>query len=122
MKLSVAVIAMTLLGSCHYGVRDISSVPDNPTFTRDIYPFYVDHCLVCHSSPPDRGAPGYFRLDVYADVDAGDHSVAGAQSMASTALHDVQIGKMPPEASHGDGIGPNGLQMLQKWVDNSAPQ
>lgn len=119
MKLPLAVIAMTILtGSCHYGVKDIASVPDNPTFNRDIYPLFRDHCLLCHSSPPDRGAPDYFRLDVYADTD----KASGAQSMAVAALGDVKLGKMPPEAKHGDGVGPNGQAMLQKWVDNNAPE
>jgi hypothetical protein len=120
MKRSLAVIATILVGSCHYGVRDISTVPDNPTFNRDIYPLFADHCLVCHSSPPNRGAPAYFRLDVYDDTDGGN--VAGANSMAGLALNDVVIGKMPPEAKVGDGVGPNGLKMLQKWVENGNPQ
>jgi hypothetical protein len=34
----------------------------------------------------------------------------------------VKIGKMPPGAKAGDGVGPNGMQMLQKWADNGAPQ
>jgi hypothetical protein len=102
--------------SCNYGIRDIGSVPDNPTFNRDIYPLYADHCLVCHSSPPDRGAPGYFRLDVFDDTG----NVAGAKSMASAAYVDVQSGKMPPAARGGDGVGPNGLRMLELW--SKSPQ
>lgn len=121
MKVPFAVIAVTILiGSCHYGVKDISSVPDNPTFARDIYPLYRDHCLVCHGSPPGRGAPAYFRLDVYATDDSTN--VAGAADMAAAALGDVKSGKMPPEAEKGDGVGPNGVAMLQKWVDNGAPE
>src|SRR5450631_2674541 len=106
MKRSLALIATILVGSCHYGVSDISAVPDNPTFNRDIYPLFADHCLVCHGSPPDRGAPAYFRLDVYDDTDGGN--VEGAKSAAGSALYDVKIGKMPLEAKHGDGVGPNG--------------
>jgi len=119
MKRSLAMIATILVGSCHYGVRDISAVPDNPTFNRDIYPLFADHCLLCHGSPPDRGAPAYFRLDVYDDTNGGD--VSGAKSMASLAAYDVQIGKMPPEAKHGDGVGPNGLKMLQNWAGMDPP-
>lgn len=104
--------------ACNYGIRDIAQVPDNPTFNRDIYPLFADHCLVCHGSPPDRGAPSYFRLDQYAD----SGGVAGAQSMAAAALGDVQSGRMPPAAQAGDGLGPNGVEMLARWVQNGAPQ
>jgi hypothetical protein len=104
--------------ACNYGIRDVSSVPDNPTFNRDIYPLYADHCLVCHGSPPDRGAPGYFRLDSYDDTT----DAAGAYTMAGRALDDVEAGRMPPAAREGDGVGPNGLLMLQRWVNNKRPR
>jgi hypothetical protein len=106
------------MAACNYGIRDVASVPDNPTFNRDIYPLYADHCLVCHSSPPDRGAPSYFRLDTYDDT----ANAAGAKSMAAAALGDVQSGRMPPAAGAGDGVGPNGLQMLQRWVQHDSPR
>ena len=111
-------VTVALVGSCHYGVADISAVPDNPTYNKDVYPLYRDHCLVCHSSPPDRGAPNNFRLDVYDSTD----TVLGAMDTASSAAGDVRVNKMPPAARSGDGVGPNGLQMLQKWADNGAPQ
>jgi hypothetical protein len=119
MRLFPAVVLMVAFsGSCSYGVADISGVPDSPTFNKDIYPLYRDHCLVCHSSPPNRGAPGYFRLDVYDDT----NNVTGAMNMASSCIHDVSINRMPPGAQSGDAVGPNGRAMLQKWVDNGAPQ
>jgi hypothetical protein len=115
---TTALLLFMSAASCNYGIRDVGSVPDNPTFNRDIYPLYADHCLVCHGSPPNRGAPGYFRLDRYDD--SGD--VAGAKTMAGTSLSAVESGRMPPEAKSGDGVGPNGLQMLKKWLQNGSPQ
>jgi hypothetical protein len=114
------VVLVALTGSCntHYGVADISAVPDNPTFNLDVYPLYRDHCLVCHSSPPDRGAPNTFRLDVY-DTNNG---LLGAMDMAGSAYGDVKSNRMPPTAKEGDGVGPNGQAMLKKWYDNGAPQ
>ncbi len=110
---SAVVLMLAFFGSCSYGVADISGVPDNPTYSKDIYPLYRDHCLLCHSSPPDRGAPSYFRLDVYDDT----NNVTGAMNMASSSAYDVSINKMPPGAKSGDGVGPNGRAMLQKWAD-----
>ena len=111
-------VLVALAGSCHYGVADISAVPDNPTYNTDVYPLFRDHCLLCHSSPPDRGAPSGFRLDVYDDT----NGVTGAMNMAGSALYDVQKNRMPPTAKGGEGVGPNGQAMLKKWVDNGAPQ
>jgi hypothetical protein len=117
--LVVVITALSALAwSCSYGIRDVSNVPDNPTFNRDIYPLFVDHCVLCHGSPPNRGAPSTFRLDVYDD----QGNVAGAKSMSGWALSDVQSGRMPPAAQSGDGVGPNGLQMLERWVHNGSPQ
>ena len=119
MRFFLAVVAMgALSGSCNYGVADISGVPDNPTYTRDVYPLFRDHCLLCHSVPPDRGAPSYFRLDVYDDT----NGVTGAMNMAGSALGDVKSKRMPPSAKGGEGVGPNGQAMLQKWFDNGSPQ
>jgi len=111
MRLFLAIVAMAALsGSCHYGVADISGVPDNPTYNRDIYPLLRDHCLVCHGSPPNRGAS--FSLDAYKD----------ASDRIASILFDVDNDKMPPAAKAGDGIGPNGKAMLHKWSDNSTPE
>jgi uncharacterized membrane protein len=112
-----AALAVSLC-ACNYSVMDIASVPDNPTYAHDVRPLLSDHCLVCHSSPPDRGAPSYFRLDVYPDT----NGVTGAGNMAVTLLHDVTIKKMPPGVGSTEGVGPNGAAMLQKWVDNGAPE
>ncbi len=120
MRQLLPVVALCLFGgSCSYTVPDISSVPTNPTYYNDIWPLYQDHCLLCHSSPPDRGAPPYFRLNVYADDGNG---VSGAQTEGSPSVHDVQIKRMPPAAQSGDGVGPNGLQMLLKWQANGFPE
>ena len=116
-RLIAPVLGAALLGSCHYGVGDISSVPDNPTYSRDVRPLLGNHCLVCHGSSPSRGAPSYFRLDVYDD----GGSTVGAKTMAGVILAVVKSGEMPPAAKDGDGVGPNGLELLQRWVDQGAP-
>lgn len=113
----VPVLGAAILGSCSYGVGDIPIVPDNPTYGRDVRPLLGDHCLVCHGSSPSRGARSYFRLDVYDDADG----TVGAKTMAGAILADVRSGKMPPAAKHGDGVGPNGIELLQRWVDQGAP-
>ena len=117
-SLVMVIVLVFCTGSCKYGVDDINGVPANPTYERDVHPLYADHCLLCHSSPPDRGAPSYFRLDVYDDT----NGVIGAMNMAAAALSDVKSSRMPPTAKDGDGVGPNGQALLTKWVGDGAPQ
>jgi hypothetical protein len=123
MRQFLAVLAVSLLGgACSnsiYAVSDISSVPANPTYNNDIWPLYNDHCLLCHSFPANRGAPNYFRLDVFGNDGSG---VIGAQTMGSISVHDVQIQRMPPAAKDGGGVGPNGLEMLLNWQTNGFPE
>jgi hypothetical protein len=122
MKFSLAmVVLVALAGSCHYGVADIPDVPDTPTYTTNVYPLLRDHCLLCHSSPPDRGAHSNFRFDVYDDTTVGDTTVAGAHSYGYSIVSYVQNDQMPPSAKNGDGVGPNGKKMLQNWQNTDPP-
>jgi uncharacterized membrane protein len=106
------------LPACTIAVPDISSasVPDNPTYAHDVRPYLADHCLLCHSSPPDYGAPSTFRLDVL-DYTG---SIPGAQSMAKPMIDDV-VSANPHQMPPGNGLGPNGKRLLVNWFANSAP-
>jgi hypothetical protein len=118
MRLQRLLLVLTTVASCHYSSPDLVYVPDNPTYERDVHPLFSDHCLVCHGYPPNRGAPSNFRLDVYDDTDG----VLGANSYAEVALGDIVSKRMPPPAKDGEGVGPNGLLMLQRWIDNGKPK
>jgi hypothetical protein len=99
------------LGGCTYAIQDIPTVPAQPTYHQDVQPFLADHCVLCHGSPPDRGAPSNFRLDVYGGANS---TPPGAADMANSILHDLQVGRMPP----GGGVGANAMQMMQNWVND----
>ena len=109
-----------LLASCHFSVADIAKVPDNPTWEADVKPYLADHCVLCHGSPPGRGAPGDFRLDIY-DYDTAK-DILGAKNMAPQIVSATKNDSMPPSAKWGDTLGPKGKAMLQKWLDNQMPQ
>ena len=104
--------------SCHYAASDLVYVPDHPGYEEDVHPLFADHCLVCHGRPADRGAPSSFRLDVYDDTDG----IAGAHTYGGSAVLDVESGRMPPAAKQGEGVGPNGLRMLQNWMNDEFPK
>ena len=105
------------LPACSIAVPDIPSVPTHPTYDHDVHPYIADHCLGCHSSPSDHGAPSYFRLDIYDD----SGNVSGAGSMAPS-MRDDAVYSNPHQMPPGGGLGPNGKQMLVNWVTTGAPQ
>jgi len=115
MQIVILCLCAYALSDCTYAIQDIATVPAQPTYQQDVMPFLSDHCVLCHGSPPDRGAPSTFRLDVYDDPSG---KVPGAAGMANSSLYDIQIGRMPP----GGGLGPNALRMIQNWVNNGTPQ
>ena len=104
-------------GGCNFGKADVAQAPEHPTFNPDVLQVLSDHCLLCHGYPANRGAPSRFRLDVY-DNTGG---VRGAHSEAGQLVEAVNGGSMPPSALWGDGVGPNGKLVLQRWLDDGAP-
>ena len=116
---TVVLLALALAApACSFGKPDIATVPDHPTFQVDVRPLYADHCLLCHSFPATRNAPTSFRLDVYTSPDG----FPAAYQEASRCIRSIQDDKMPPAAAWGDGVGPNGKQMLQNWANDGFPE
>jgi uncharacterized membrane protein len=103
--------------ACTIAVPDIPPPPDHPTYDHDVHPYIADHCLVCHSSPSDHGAPTYFRLDVYAD----SVNLSGAGTMAPT-MRDDAVYSNPHQMPPGGGLGPNGKQLIVNWAAEVPPQ
>jgi len=111
-------LLVTTSASCHYASPDLVYVPDHPGYEEDVHPLFSDHCLVCHGYPSNRGAPNKFRLDVYDDTDG----ILGALNYGRSAMSDIETKVMPPAAKDGEGVGPNGLLMLQHWVNDGMPR
>ena len=120
---SLRLVAMSALAlaipACSLGKSDITTVPAHPTFELDVKPLLADHCLLCHGYPATRGAPTRFRLDVY-DPPVGTSTPAAHQE-ASRFIQSIDDGKMPPSASWGDGVGPNGKALLRNWKTDGYP-
>lgn len=73
------------------------SVPDAPSWTRDVRPILVANCVRCHSDPPIGGAPRAFRLDVHEFKVRDDGSVVlGAGAMSEFIAARVSADQMPP--------------------------
>lgn len=112
--ISLSAIPFLILAGC-FAVPDSAEVPDVPTWNNSVQEVLANHCVVCHGDPPNRGAPDYFRLDVYATTDAK----AGAADMAATVYEEASGGDMPPGI--GAELGPNDLEILSRWLDNGTP-
>ena len=56
------------------------------------------------------------RLDRYAPADG----IQGAVGLADEIGRRVRTGTMPPAASWGDGMGPHGVELLQRWLDQGS--
>lgn len=112
---------LALLGACDYGIDDLSAseVPEHPTYEADVAPLLHDHCNLCHGVPAKRGAPGGFRLDQYEDDADGRE---GVRSMGGSIVKIVKDDEMPPAAEWGDGIGPNGKKLLERWQADGYPR
>jgi hypothetical protein len=115
---SAFILLLFLAQACSYAASDIKSVPENPTYEKDVRPLLADHCFVCHGSKANRNAPAYLRLDVYDD----QNKVLGANTLGERILARVADNTMPPAARDGDGVGPNGKKMLELWVANGKPR
>jgi hypothetical protein len=118
MRYSTLLVMVAAMASCHYASPDLVFVPDNPGYQEDVHPLFSDHCLVCHGYPASRDAPKNFRLDVYDKTDG----IPGAYLYGDLALDYIKNKSMPPGAKDGEVVGPNGILMLQRWVDNGKPQ
>jgi hypothetical protein len=118
--LAGALLAAT--SSCGFAVRDIAAVPPQPTYSRDIRPILMDHCVLCHGLPSNHGAPTYFRLDRYGDTTVDGKMVQGAGGMSARIAARILKGDMPPAARWGDGVGPHGAAAINRWIEQGLAQ
>jgi hypothetical protein len=107
------------LAGCNFAYEDSASVPAQPNYDDHVRPIFEHHCLVCHALPSDRGAPTYFTLQQYDDVSG---AIFGANTMSFDAQSQISRSRMPPAAGWGDGLGANDRQIIERWVNNGAPE
>lgn len=109
-----AAVAMAACGD--FSVPDSTSVPDRPTWNNSVQQVLSDHCVNCHGTDPNRGAPGDFRLDVYESTGGK----RGAAEMAQETAEVVGEGEMPP--GPGAQLGPNDKKILEEWARTGTPR
>src|SRR5436190_265757 len=93
-----------------------STVPANPTFTKDVLPIFQKSCEVCHR--PGHMAP--FSTVTYEDTRPWARSIKQkVESRYMPPWHiDRTIGEYDPDPSLSD----EQIAIISKWVDNGAPK
>ena len=111
MRRAAFLLLLALTGCPGFGNED-PVVPAQVTYNDNIKAILDAHCIKCHVVPPKNGAPTGFRLDQYADDNAGNQ---GAMNKAPLIKSNTDIDFMP--------LAPNPhLTQLEKdtiarWID-----
>lgn len=120
LRLSLLFVGLVAtLGCPGFGSNEPESV-----FTDDTAPLCEQamvvldaRCNSCHSAPPQQGAPGYFRSDVFGT----EGGVQGAVAQADRILARSEDGTMPPSNTLTGDLTDAELQILRDWHAAGAP-
>lgn len=95
-----------------------------PTWNDDIQQLLATNCAICHTDPPQNGAPSTFRLDRYDRAEAGDRDGAfdkRTRILARAVNNDPSA--MPPSfAPVTSPLVAGNKALLQRWIDAGAPR
>jgi hypothetical protein len=122
LRKAAAMLAMVAIAPALAGCEP--EVPDDPSWASDVRPILLANCALCHGYPALRGAPSYFRLDVYDDFLPDDADpddpvpLFGAAAMGPLILAAVQRDSMPPRFPLGD----RQKQVLANWMASADAQ
>jgi hypothetical protein len=99
------------------GPDEVSKVPANPTFTKDVLPIFQKSCEVCHR--PGHMAP--FSTQTYEDTRPWARSIK--QKVESRYMPPWHIDKsIPMEYEPDPSLSDDQIAIISKWVDNGAPK
>jgi hypothetical protein len=117
----IAILIACCISSCYYDSKEylfpqLTSGCDttNITFTLSVIPILNNHCLSCHSNSTAAANGANIRLENYTDVKArvDDGKLWGSISYATG------FSPMPKGSSK---LNECKLSIVQKWIDNGAP-
>lgn len=100
---------------------NLSAVPDQVEFNRDVRPILSDNCFFCHG--PDAGhRQADLRLDLRDEAIAGDAIVPGDIDASAVIERIVSADAdlmMPPPESNKQ-LTPRDVEVLRRWIDQGA--
>lgn len=111
------------------GCKGESRVPLNVSFSKEIQPILVRHCVLCHS--PQLKTGGVI-LDTYAHVFSSRYlnrptpfvipgKSAESRLVIVTHTNNKSL-RMPPEATGLPPLNDEDIQMIRVWIDEGAKE
>lgn len=91
-------------------------------FTADVLPLFEARCFECHGP---RKQKGKLRLDVGADLFAGDRSrwaIVPGDADASPVFERISLPAWDPDRmpAEGDALSPEQIDLVKRWIDGGA--
>lgn len=120
LAIAALLTAPFLLACPGFGDETVGGIPSNPTYDVDVKPILDQHCVPCHSVPPQGGAPVGFRLDQYEDDLAGNQGVLTYSGAIQNRA--VDQNNMPPATRPDLATSPIDRATIDLWVDQGAPK
>jgi hypothetical protein len=115
-KFGVALPAIAVLTAASFSASVSATVPEKPTFTKDVLPIFQKSCQSCHR--PGQMAP--FSLVTYEDARPWARAIKQkVETRYMPPWHlDRTIGEYDPDPSLSD----DQIATIAKWVDSGAPK
>lgn len=95
---------------------------DETFFLQEVRPLLEAHCFECHGARKQKGG---LRMDSKSwlfNGEESDWSVLPGKAVESLLIHRVELDRADPDAMppEGDGLKPEEIAKLRKWIDSGA--
>ncbi|MBI4822532.1 MAG: hypothetical protein HY791_40100 [Deltaproteobacteria bacterium] len=95
----------------------------DPTWTREIRELMATNCAICHTDPPQNGAPEGFRFDRYDRAEAGgthDGAFEKRERILARAVRNEPKPMPPSTAPVPSPLSDVNKQLLERWIEAGA--
>ena len=104
-------------------VQTVALTADEQFFLSDVRPIFEANCFECHGARKQKGG---LRMDTKAWLFNGeevDWTVLPGKAAESLMVHRVELDRADPDAMppDGDGLKPEEIAKIRKWIDAGAP-
>lgn len=97
------------------------AIEEPPSWDESVADLMGTKCAICHTDPPQGGAPTGFRFDKYTTDDIDDGGLLGAFEMRERIEARAVVGGTMPPASVSPLSGAE-RSILDEWITIGAPR
>ena len=112
---AIAVLCCASLAGCSGGGPS-DPVPTRPAYVPDIQRITYNHCAVCHTVPPQHGAPDFYDFTQYDDDSAGKQGVFNAGCIIKQRAVNGNPSFMPPAGQVP--LTPDERETIARWAED----